>query len=170
MTALALLLPFACQRAASTPPPPPPPPPPPVVDRPPVVAQPPSSDAVVLTPNEGLGPYSLGMSRGSVRSLAGDGTVRGPNLVELDGFELLFGGDDALVGVRVTLNAASGGVRVGTAVLQNTATYAEVVSAIGPCAAPQVNEGGTVTTCQNGGVIVYQAGPTQVIAIGVARR
>lgn len=173
LIALCLVASVACQRTATTPPPPPPPPPP-SADQPPptppVVAQPPSADALVLTPGEGLGPYSLGMSREAVRALAGDPAAAGAGSIDVDGVLLSFeGADNALTSARVILGRAAGGVRVGSVVLQNSATYTEVVSSVGPCEAPQANRGGSVTRCQNGSVMVYQAGPTQEVSIGVAR-
>jgi hypothetical protein len=55
-------------------------------------------------------------------------------------------------------------------VIANSATYAEIISVLGPCAAPQVNRGATVTPCQGGGLRVIQAGPTlQSITIAVER-
>lgn len=171
LIALCLFASVACQRTTNTPPPPPPPPP--SADHPappPVVAQAPSADALVLTPGEGLGPYSLGMSREAVRALAGDPAATAAGSIEVDGVLLSFeGADNALTSARVALGRASGGVRIGAAVLQNTATYTEVVSLVGPCEAPQQNRGGSVTRCQNGSLMVYQAGPTQEVSIGVAR-
>lgn len=168
---LCLFASVACQRTTPTTPPPPPPPPSADHPTPPaVVAQAPSADALVLTPGEGLGPYSLGMSREAVRALAGDPAAANAGSIEVDGVLLSFeGADNALTSARVTLGRASGGVRIGGAVLQNSATYTEVVSVVGPCEAPQANRGGSVTRCQNGNVMVYQAGPTQEVSVGVAR-
>lgn len=167
IVAFALLTSVACQRAANSPPPPPPPSVDHPVAAPPVVAQPPSADGLVLTPGEGLGPYSLGMSREAVRALAGD-TPAGEQ-VEVDGVTLRFGADGAVTSVTAKLARTEGGVRVGASVLPNNATYAEVVAAVGPCEAPQANIGATVTRCQSGGITVVQAGPSQELSLGVAR-
>ncbi len=133
-----------------------------------MVAQPPSADGLVLTPGEGLGPYSLGMSREAVRALAGEAPAAG-DTVEIDGVTLLFAPDGTVVSVTARLGRTAGGVRVGASALANNASYADVIAAVGPCDAPQANRGATVTRCQSGGITVLRAGPTQELSIGVMR-
>lgn len=149
--------------------------PPPPGNRPPapdVTPSPPSADAVVLAPGEGVGAYSLGMTRAAARALAPGARVTSPRSLEADGFELLFDADEPageVTAVRVTLATAAGGVRVGNAVLQNTASYAEVISNLGACTAPETRIGATITACQGGGVKVLQVGPTQGLVLEVSR-
>jgi len=93
-------------------------------------------------------------------------------LMEVDGVSVYFDADapgGVVSSVRVRLAGASGGVRVGSAALQNTATYPEVISAVGPCGAPLVNEGATITPCQDGAVKIVQGGPTQELWLEVTR-
>ena len=174
LLALALCVPAAaCRRTGANNPPATPadtPPPPP--STPPVTPTPPSSDALVLVPGEGIGAFSLGTTRAAVTALGGGGTSPNPRLMEVDGVSVYFDADapgGVVNSVRVRLASASGGVRVGNATLQNTATYPEVISAVGPCGAPTVNEGATLTPCQDGAVKIVQAGPTQELWLEVAR-
>lgn len=141
-------------------------------DRPAVTPSPPSADALVLVPGEGLGPFALGASRAAVRSLLTDAREPTPTSLEADGFTVLLDGPapgGVVTSVRVALAQASGGVRVGDTVVRNDATYPEVVSAVGNCAAPVANRGATITPCQNGGVKVLQSGPAGELHLEVSR-
>ncbi len=138
----------------------------------PVTPREPSADALVLSPGEGIGPYALGMSRSAVRALGADAREVSPRELGVDGFTVMFD-EDAPAGVatsiRTRLADAAGGVRVGTAVLPNAATYAQVIAAVGPCEARVALRGGSTTSCQGGGVRVLEAGPTGAVELAVAR-
>jgi hypothetical protein len=174
LLALALTLTaVACRRSGtSTPPATPvdtPPAPPP---RAPVTPTPPSSDALVLSPGEGIGAFSLGTPRAAVIALGGPGTSPDTRTMEIDGVTIYFDADapgGVVNSLRVRLADVTGGVRVGSAALQNTASYPEVISAVGPCGAPQMNRGATLTPCQDGAVKIVQAGPTQELWLEVSR-
>lgn len=138
----------------------------------PVADAAPASDALVLVPGEGIGAFTLGATRAAVNALAGGGATPDPRTVEVDGVTLLFDGDapnGVVTGVRVRLAGAGGGVRVGNALVAPTATYPEVISAVGNCGAPTHNLGATVTPCQDGAVKILQAGPTQELWLDVSR-
>ncbi len=140
---------------------------------PPVDAAPPSADALVLVPGEGFGAFSLGMTRTAAVALGERVRELGGPFVNVDGFELQFSDETPagqLVSVQSALAPLTGGVRVGDKVLSNGATWREVVDAVGPCEAPQQNDGGEVTVCQGGALRVMRAGPTQTLMLGVARR
>lgn len=140
--------------------------------RPPVTPTPPSADAVVLVPGVGIGPFALGMTRAAVRGLGEQVRVVNPRMLEVDNFAIVFDGDDpagVVTSVQLQLPRATGGVRVGSSVLANSATYEEVISGVGECAAPIVNLGATVTPCQGGAVKVMRVGPPQEIVFDVSR-
>lgn len=169
--ALAVFALAACRRA----PPQAPPATPPVATRDaeaPVTPQEPSADALVLSPGEGLGPFSLGMTRAAARALGSNVREVTPRELDVDGFIVMFD-DDAPAGVatsiRTKLSDASGGVRVGTAVLPNTASYAQVIAAVGPCGAREPRRGWSVTPCQNGTVQVFDLNQDQRVELAVAR-
>lgn len=139
----------------------------------PVDAAPPSADALVLVPGEGFGAFSLGMTRTAAVALGEHVRELGGPFVNVDGFELRFSDETPtgqLVSVQSALAPLTGGVRVGDKVLSNGATWRQVVDAVGPCEAPQQNDGGEVTVCQGGALRVMRAGPTQTLMLGVARR
>jgi hypothetical protein len=139
---------------------------------PPITPQPPSADALVLSPGEGIGPFALGMTRGALRALAPDARELSPRELGLDGITVMFDADapaGVATSIRVMLADAAGGVRVGTAVLPNAATYEQVVAAVGPCEARVALRGGSTTPCQSGAVKVVQAGPAGAVGLEVAR-
>ena len=140
-------------------------------DRAPVTATPPSADALVVIPGAGIGPFSLGMSRSAVRSLASEVREVNPQMLEVDHIALNFNGVEpagTVATIQIPLAQISAGVRIGSQVLASTATYAEIVSVIGPCTAPQAILGATITPCQGGGVKVLQVGPTHDLLIEVS--
>ena len=125
----------------------------------PVAPREPSADAVVLSPGEGIGPFSLGMSRAAVQARGAMSRAETSHSVRVDAFEVSFD-EDAPAGVatliRVMLADAAAGVRVGTAVLPTAATYEQVIAAVGPCGARVLRRGGITTPCQGGAVKVVQ--------------
>lgn len=138
-------------------------------DTPPPSAPP--SDALVLVPGEGIGAFVLGASRASVEALAGGGRSPDPRTLEIDAITLRFDGDapgGVVSAIRVRLAGAGGGIRVGNTLLVPTASYPEVVSAVGRCGAPSTDRGATITPCANGAVKILQVGPTQELWLEVS--
>lgn len=130
-----------------------------------------ADDTLVLVPGVGVGPFALGASRAAIAAL-GTEVSPGAATVVLDGVSITFGGDapgGEVTALRVRLADARAGLRVGEISLAASAGYPEVVSALGPCAAPIANRGATVTPCQGGGVKIIQAGPAQELWLDVSR-
>ncbi len=118
---------------------------------------------LTIVPGQSIGPIRIGSSRAEVDALG----VLSPHPMYSGmtiPYTVYYDDADAVHQVEVTLMRAATDIHVGSTVIPRTATMEEAKTLLGDCVDNEPADGGTTSTCRDGGlqVIVGSGDPTEV--------
>ncbi|RLB45961.1 MAG: hypothetical protein DRJ42_28785 [Deltaproteobacteria bacterium] len=118
---------------------------------------------LTIVPGQSIGPIRIGSSRAEVEALG----VLSPHPMYSGmtiPYTVYYDDADAVHQVEVTLMHGATDIRIGSAVIPRSATMEEAKTLLGDCVDDEPADGGTTSTCRDGGlqVIVGSGDPTEV--------
>lgn len=122
---------------------------------PPAPASPPatpSGSTVALIPGQSIGPVSLGMAKADVEALGYEvhPQYSGMTIPITAYYDL----DGKASTIEISLVHSDKDVAVGELTIPRTATVEQIRELLGDCKEPEVNTGGTIHSCRDGGMSI----------------